>query len=92
MSADAADDPVLAHRARLAAYVRFAKRTGYGLFAYAMIAFVCGAILGFANWLITTIVLAMAVGSVLLAPAIVFGYGIRAAEREERGETRHGGY
>lgn len=56
-----------------------------------MVAFAFGAVLGFAAWLVTTIVAAMAVGSILLAPAIVFGYGIRAAEREERGEpSRHG--
>lgn len=91
MSTDPADDPVLAHRARLAAFVKVAKRVGYGLFGYAVVAFAFGAVLGFAAWLVTTIVAAMAVGSILLAPAIVFGYGIRAAEREERGEpSRHG--
>lgn len=89
---DPTDDEVLAHRARLAGYVKLAKRVGYGLFAYAVLAFVGGAIFGFAGWLINTIVAAMAIGSLLLAPAIVFGYGIRAAEREERGETRRGGY
>ncbi len=90
--AEKTDDEVLAHRARLATYVKVGKRVGYGLFAYAVVAFVCGAILGFAGWLVDTIVAAMLIGSILLAPAIVFGYGIRAAEREERGETRRGGY
>jgi hypothetical protein len=89
---DPTDDEVLAHRARLAAYVKIGKRVGYGLFAYAVVAFVFGAILGFAGWLVDTIVAAMLIGSILLAPAIVFGYGIRAAEREERGEARRGGY
>jgi len=90
--ADPTDDEVLAHRARLATYVKVGKRVGYGLFAYAVVAFVFGAILGFAAWLVDSIIAAMLVGSVVLAPAIVFGYGIRAAEREERGEARRGGY
>lgn len=89
---DAGDDEVLAHRARLASYVKIGKRVGYGLFAYAVVAFVLGAVLGFSDLLINSIVAAMLIGSILLAPAIVFGYGIRAAEREERGETRRGGY
>jgi hypothetical protein len=90
--ADPTDDEVLAHRARLAAYVKVGKRVGYGLFAYAVVAFVLGAGLGFSGLLVNTIIAAMLIGSILLVPAIVFGYGIRAAEREERGETRKGGY
>lgn len=78
------DDEVLAHRARLARFVKVGKRGGYGLFAYAVVAFVAGAILGFSTVLVDTIVAAMLIGSILLAPAIVFGYGIRAAERDER--------
>lgn len=89
---DPTDDEVLAHRARLATYVKVGKRVGYGLFALAVVAFVFGAVLGFSGWLVNVIVVAMVIGSILLAPAIVFGYGIRAAEREERGETRRGGY
>ncbi|HET8931083.1 MAG TPA: hypothetical protein VFN21_10540 [Acidimicrobiales bacterium] len=78
------DDEVLAHRARLARFVKIGKRVGYGLFAYAVVVFVVGAIVGFAAWIVNSIVAAMLIGSVLLAPAIVFGYGIRAAERDER--------
>ncbi len=81
------DEEVLAHRARLATYVRIGKRVGYGLFAYAVVAFVCGAILGFSVPLVDTIVAAMLIGSILLVPAIVFGFGIRAAERAEREEA-----
>lgn len=82
-----ADEAVLAHRARLAALVKVGKRVGYGLFAYAIVAFAIGAAVGFSPVLVDTIVAAMAIGSVLLIPAIVFGYGIRAAEREEREEA-----
>jgi hypothetical protein len=40
---------------------------------------------GFGGFWGTSIIVALLVGSVLLIPAIVFGYGIKAAEREERG-------
>ena len=78
------DDDVLAHRARLARFVKLAKRIGYGLFGFAVVAFVLGAVGGFSSLIVDLIVAAMLIGSILLAPAIVLGYGIRAAEREER--------
>lgn len=77
-------DAVLAHRARLASYVKIGKRVGYGLFVYSIVAFVVGAVAGFSPWIVNSIVAAISVGSIVLAPAIVFGYGIRAAERDER--------
>lgn len=84
MTDDAPLDPVLAKRARISHWVKVGKRLGYGLFAYAVAAFVVGAVVGFSEPLVDTIVAALAVGSVALIPAIVFGYGVRAAEREER--------
>ncbi len=88
MNTQPGDDDVLAHRARLARLVKVGKRLGWGLFGCAVVVFVIGAITGFASWMVTTVVVAMAVGSLLLAPAIVLGYGIRAAERDERDEAR----
>ena len=79
-----ADPETLARRARIDRLVRFGKRYGYGLFAYAVVAFVVGAVVGFSVPLVDTIVVALLVGSVLLIPAIVFGYGLRAAERDDR--------
>ena len=48
--------------------------------------FVVAFILDFPAWLVTVIVTLMAVGSVTLLPAIVFGYGVKAADAEDRGE------
>ena len=79
-----ADPETLARRARIDRLVRFGKRYGYGLFAFAVVAFVVGAVAGFSEPLVDAIVVAMLVGSVLLIPAIVFGYGLRAAERDDR--------
>jgi hypothetical protein len=78
-------DPVVAHRARLARLVGLGKRVGYlGLLA-AIVAFVIGAIAGFPTWTVTVAVIGLVVAIVVLPAPIVLGYGIRAAEREERG-------
>ena len=78
-------DPVVERRGRIAQWVGTGKRVGYGLFLLAMVLFVIGYAAGYTTWLTTLITVALTVGSLILAPAIVFGYGVRAAEREERG-------
>ena len=81
---DAQTDPVLMRRRRIASLVRFGKTGGYGLFLIACIAFAVLIINKPTTFLTTVIVTCLGVGSILLAPAIVFGYGVKAAEREER--------
>ncbi len=78
------DPETAARRVRIRRLVQIGKRVGYGLFLYAVVAFMAGAIVGFSVPLVDTIVVAMLVGSILLIPAIVFGYGLRAAERDDR--------
>ncbi len=82
-------DPVLAKRARIARLVGLGLAVGYGLFALAVVLFVAGLVFGYADWLTTAIVIALVVGSIVLAPSIVFNYAVRAADREdaERGLT-----
>ena len=78
-------DPVRARRARVARLAATAKRGGYGLFLVAVLAFVAGAVRrDFGPPVVTIVAVALGVGSLLLAPAIVIGYGVRAAEREDR--------
>lgn len=85
MASDAtSEDPILAKRAKIATYVKIGKRGGYGLFLYAIVAFGVGAAVGFSVFLTDTIAIALLIGSIMLIPAIVFGYGLRAAERDER--------
>ncbi|MGH9225354.1 MAG: hypothetical protein ACRD2W_16580 [Acidimicrobiales bacterium] len=76
-------DPIRARRARMGRLAAGGKRAGYGLFLVAMVAFVAAAATDFPDALVTTVVAALVVGSVVLAPAIVIGYGVRAAERED---------
>lgn len=78
-----ADDPVRARRAQIARVANLAQRAGYGLFGVAVVFFFVGFFAGFTSAVVTVIVAAMAVGSVLLAPAIVASYAVKAAERDD---------
>ncbi len=84
MSEPRSVDPVRERRARIARLVEIGQRVGYGLFGLAVVAFVVGFVVGFDGLPGTTVVASLLVGSVVLAPAIVFGYAVKAAEREDR--------
>lgn len=88
MPAAARPDPVLERRRRIAGLVQTGKRVGYGLFALAVVLFFVGMISGFTTAITSTTVACLLVGSVVLAPAIVFGYAVKAAEREDREQGR----
>jgi hypothetical protein len=81
-------DPVLAKRARIARLVELGQRIGYGLFGVAIAAFVWGAAVGYTDAVTWVVGVSMLVGSVILAPAIVFGYGVKAADRDDREQGR----
>jgi predicted membrane protein len=83
-----ADDPVLVRRAKVARLVELGQRVGYGLFGFAIVAFVFGWVRGYTDTLTTLIIAALLVGSVILAPAIVFGYAVKAADRDDREHGR----
>jgi membrane-bound ClpP family serine protease len=77
-------DPVRERRALIARWVSLGQRAGYGLFLVAIVLFVVGFVTGFDGMVGPTIVGCLVVGSLVLAPAIVFGYAVKAAEREDR--------
>ena len=77
-------DPIREKRARIARIVEIGQRVGYGLFGVAIVGFVIGFINGFGGLAGTVVVASIVVGSLVLAPAIVFGYAVKAAEREDR--------
>ena len=79
-----ADDPVRARRAQMQRAATIGQRVGYLLFAVAIVAFFYGFFVDFTDGVVTVIVATMAVGSISLAPAIVLGYAVKAAEREDR--------
>jgi hypothetical protein len=81
-----APDPVLARRERIRRLSDLGSRIGYSCFGAAVVLFVVAFILDFPSWIVQVIIAAMAVGSITLLPAIVFGYGVKAADAEDRGE------
>lgn len=86
--ADPVVDPVRARRAQMQRLATLGQRTGYLLFAVAIVTFFYGFFVDFTDGVVTVIVTTMAVGSVALAPAIVLGYAVKAAEREDREQGR----
>jgi ABC-type transport system involved in cytochrome bd biosynthesis fused ATPase/permease subunit len=79
-----AADPVRARRARIAHWVELGQRVGYGLFGLAVVAFVVGFAVGFDGPFVAIVVTCLLLGSIVLAPSIVLGYAVKAAEREDR--------
>jgi hypothetical protein len=77
-------DPVRARRQRVARWTQLANRLGYLFFGIAMVTFVIGFLVSFNGAVSAIVVTSMIIGSMLLAPAIVLGYAVKAAEREDR--------
>jgi hypothetical protein len=77
-------DAVRVQREKVAKYTLLANRIGYLFFAVAIATFVIGFAVSF-NGAVSAIVIGSVIaGSVLLAPAIVLGYAVKAAERDDR--------
>ncbi len=77
-------DPVRNRREIISKWTNFAKRIGYLCFLVSITAVAVGL-----SWRFTPLVgqigtLSLMIGSVLLAPAIVLGYAVKAADREDR--------
>ena len=81
-----AADPVLARRAQIAKWCALGKRWGYIAVLGAMVVFVIGFATEFRPAITTTILVLITASAILLIPALIFGYGVKAAEREEAGE------
>ena len=78
------DDPVRARRAQVARWTLLANRIGWLFIGLAMALFVMAFAFGFAGPIVTAVTVSLVAGSVLLAPSIVLGYAVKAAEREDR--------
>lgn len=81
-------DPVARRRARAGRLAAWGRRAGYVLLASALAAFAAGMAAGLSAAWVTAAGACLVVGSLILAPAIVVGYGVRAAEREDRRRRR----
>ena len=79
-------DPIVERRARIRRFVGVAQRVGYGAMALAVVMFGVGAASGFPGWSVVVTIVALALSIAILPVPIVVGYGVRAAEREERAQ------
>ena len=78
------EDPIVARRARIARYAAIGKRVGYTALAIAIVAFFVGFATGFPTWAVTVSIAGLIAACVVLPLPIVLGYGVRAADREDR--------
>ena len=78
------NDPVRARRQQIAKYTKLANRLGYLCWGVALVTFFIGFIGDFTDTISTIVIGGLIAGSFLLAPAIILGYAIKAAEREDR--------
>jgi hypothetical protein len=81
-------DPILVKRARAAKLANLGQRLGYLGFIIAIVVFVIGAIAGFNGAIVGIVIGSIVVGSIFLAPSIVLGYAVKAAEKEDRAQGR----
>lgn len=85
---DAATDPVRARRQRIGRLAATGRKLGFALYGVALLVVVAGLATSFTGTVAATATACLVVGSLLLAPGIVIGYGVRAAERDDRAGRR----
>ena len=64
------------------------QRAGYALIVLAIAVFVVGLVADFPPWTVVVVVASLVGSTVTLAPAIVLGYAVKAAERDDRQRDR----
>lgn len=81
-------DPILEQRARWRRVADGAKRVGYVLFLLSMVLFFVALPTGLPSGLVAGATVALVAGCVVLAPAILLGYAVKGAERDEADRRR----
>jgi hypothetical protein len=76
-------DPVRARRQQVARLAVLARRAGWSFFGLAVVAFAAGLVVGLSGVVVVLVVGSLALGSALLLPAIIVGFGVTAAEKED---------
>ena len=76
-------DHIRERRASVARWTLLANRVGYLLLALAVAMFVIAFAVGFSPVLATVTTVILVASFVLLAPSIVLGYAVKAAERDD---------
>jgi hypothetical protein len=81
-------DPVRAQRRRVSHWVKRGKRVGYLLLLGACIAVAVGLTTDLTTTITGIAAACLIAGGIVLAPSIVLGYAVNAAEREDRAAGR----
>jgi sugar phosphate permease len=71
-------------REQIGRWTGLARRIGYLAFLTALVAFLVALATDFSSAMAAIVVTALVVGCVVLAPAIIMGYAVKAAERDDR--------
>lgn len=87
----ATSDPVRRRRRMITRWTVRANRAGYSLYGLAIALFAMAFVFDWGTGFSTAITVCLVLGSILLAPAIVLGYAIKAAEREDADLERRRG-
>jgi hypothetical protein len=77
-------DPVRIRRRQIARWTRLANQVGYLCFLVSIVVFLLGLATSFSSTVSSVVITGLVIGSILLAPSIVLGYAIKAAERDDR--------
>lgn len=80
----AINDPILVKRALISSWAKRATNLGYSLFAVSMVAVLWGVIVDFTPNTSRVATISLISGCIVLAPAILVQYSVKAAVREER--------
>lgn len=80
-------DPIRVQRAKVADLVSKGIRLGSGLYVFASTVFFAAYVSGFTRPAAIVIIVSLVLGSAFLAPALVFKYGVKAAERADRDDA-----
>ena len=78
------NDPIRRRRDLISTWTKRALRIGYLCFGISMFAVWFGLLWDFTPFIGSIATVALIGGSVLLAPAIVLGYAVKAAERQDK--------
>jgi hypothetical protein len=76
-------DQVLERRARMARLASLGQRVGYAALLVGVVGFAWALIADFPAGSTAILVVSMAAATLTLAPAIVLGYAVKAAQRED---------
>jgi len=77
------EDPVVRRRRQVERWTLLANRVGYLLLALAIALFVIAFAIGFSPAMATLVIVSLVLSFLLLAPSIVLGYAVKAADRED---------